>query len=161
VVVSNVNAAVAVDLGVLAAEVGVANNTQTTVARIKGTRDSYEAEGIKDVEYANSIDNNSKSCFKLINVQQGNPVHFNGSCRTWIGESSTKRKDGSANHAIANGYGSRLVTPSLSNTINDSNISNCNRRLRSVDDELEELRLWKIAKEIGMVCQDCEDSILQ
>jgi len=61
----------------------------------------------------------------------------------------------------ANGYGSRLVTPSLSNTINDSNISNCNRRLRSVDDELEELRLWKIAKEIGMVCQDCEDSILQ
>jgi len=30
-----------------------------------------------------------------------------------------------------------------------------------VDDELEELRLWEIGKEIGVVCKDCEDSILQ
>jgi len=28
-----------------------------------------------------------------------------------------------------------------------------------VDDELEELRLWEIAKEIGVVCKNCEDNI--
>jgi len=42
-----------------------------------------------------------------------------------------------------------LVTPSLSNSINDTNIFNCNNRLRGSNKEIEELRLWGIPKEIG------------
>jgi len=123
VVEPNVDAAAtAADPGVLVVEVSAADNAQTTVARNIGARDSCVVEGINDVVVADSRFNNSRSCFKLINVQQGNPAHFNGSSRTWIGESSTKRKDGSENFAIAYGYGSRLVTPSLPSTINDSNI---------------------------------------
>jgi len=118
-------------------------DVQIKVAGNKGSHNSCEVVGIKDVEDADSIANISKSCFKLINVQQGNPAHFYGSGRLWKGKSSTKRNFGSAIDATENGYGSRLVTLSLYNTINDSNILNCNMRLRSLDDELEELRLWE------------------
>jgi len=56
---------------------------------------------------------------------------------------------------------SRLATPSLSNSMINTNISNYNRRLRSSNKGIEELKLWGIAKEIGLVCHECEESIIQ
>jgi len=56
---------------------------------------------------------------------------------------------------------SRSVTPSISQSLTDSIIFYCNRRLRGLDRGAEELRLWEIAKEIGVVCQVSEESIIQ
>jgi len=55
----------------------------------------------------------------------------------------------------------RSGSPNLSNSISDSNIFNCNKRIWGSESGIDELRICDIAKEIGVVCQECEESILQ
>jgi len=81
--------------------------------------------------------------------------------KMWRRESSLRRGRATKNRDNVSGCRSRLVTPTLSNSITDTNISNCNRRIKGSDKGIEELRLWEIAKEIGVVCQESEDSIIQ
>jgi len=56
---------------------------------------------------------------------------------------------------------SRLVTTSLSQSLIDTNVFYYNRRLRGSIKGTETLRLWEIAKEIGVVCQVSEESVMQ
>ena len=47
-------------------DVGAVDDTQTTMARNIGARDSCVVEGINDVIVVDSSVNNSRSCFKLM-----------------------------------------------------------------------------------------------
>ena len=107
------------------------------------------------------FDHSSKGGFKLINKEPLDPIVFSASRKMWRGKSSSKR--GRSLQIRDNGSGgrSRLVIPTSSNSITDSNIFNCNRRIKGLDNGIEELRLWGIAKEIGIVCKESEDSIIQ
>ena len=117
-----------------------------------------DARGVNDVQ---DVEPEGEGCFRLISVVQGDPTLFTYSRRRYRGESSTRRDFATLNGASTTRDKSRLLTPYLSNTLNDSNIFNCNRRLRSEENGMEELRLWGIAKDIGVVCQESEESILQ
>lgn len=75
----------------------------------------------------------------------------------WRRESSLRRGRAIKNCDNVSSCRSRLVIPTLSNSITDTNISNFNRRIKGSDKGIEELRLW----EISVVCQESEDSIIQ
>jgi len=101
-------------------------------------------------------DSEGNSCqnhFKLLSKVPLDPKVFNSSRRLSKGETGRVRRN--QRHENEFGLNARLVTPNLSNSITDTNIYNCNRRIRDLDSGTEELRLWGIAKEIGVVCQEC------
>ena len=54
-----------------------------------------------------------------------------------------------------------MDTHSLSQSFIDTNIVDGNRRLRGRGKGEEELRLWEIAKELGVVCQVSEERVIQ
>jgi len=104
---------------------------------------------------------NIRSVFKLINVEPVDPNSFNSPQRLLKGESSKVKGKIVWNEDGDMCMDSRLVIQSLSNSLTDSNIINCNRRFRESEIGLEELRLWGIAKEIGVVFHECEESIIR
>jgi len=104
---------------------------------------------------------NITSVFKLINAEPVDPNSFNSRQRLLKGESSKVKGKTIWNEEGDMCMDSRLVIQSLSNSLTDSNIINCNRRFRESEIGIEELRLWGIAKEIGVVCLECEESIIR
>jgi len=103
----------------------------------------------------------TSSTFSLINVRLLDSRLFNTRQRIWRGESSKNNDHLLFNSGREQCGQTRLVSLNLSNSISDTNILNCTIRLRGSKNGIEELRLWGIGKEIGVICQESEDSIIQ
>jgi len=92
------------------------------------------------------------------------PIVFGASRKMRRDESSSKRWRSIQSRGNVSGHRSRLLISTLSNSITDTKIFNCNRRIKSLDNGIEELRLWGLAKEIGVVEMlrkaTCEDGNL-
>ena len=107
------------------------------------------------------IDIRDHGRFQIMLTDPMDPHVVLKSRRVWQGESSSKRE-----RLIQSGCNDmssrpRLDTHSLSHSFIDTSIVDGNRRLRGRGKGEEELRLWEIAKELGVVCQVSEERAIQ
>lgn len=70
-------------------------------------------------------------CFQLIREETVDAQLFSKTRRMLRGETSSKREQDNQIGGNERCTRSRLVTPTLSNSLTDTNIFNCNRRLRA------------------------------
>jgi len=90
------------------------------------------------------------------------PEQFKNRFPMCKGESSKCKGKGKAGKHMSDKMAiSSSASRFASTSISDNNIANCNKRFLSNNGESEEVRLWLLAKDIGVVCVEDEENVIK